>query len=61
MLLCVLFFLVGLKWENHAAEVAHTSLTTVYYFNPLNRVFLYFLGSTVFLVIGVVFKSNIYL
>lgn len=61
MMLCLLFFLVGLSWQSHAAEVAHTTLSSVYYFNPTNRIFLYFMGATVFLVIGIIFKSKFFL
>lgn len=50
--------MVGLKWENNAAEVAHTDLNSIYYFNPKNRVFLYFMGGSILLVIGIIFKSN---
>lgn len=61
MLLCLMFFLVGLGWQSHAAEVMHTNLSSIYYFNPWNRVFLYFLGGSIFLIIGIIFKSNKYL
>ena len=60
MLLVVMFFLVGLSWENHAAEVTHTDLASIFYFNPVNRVLLYFLGSAIFIVVGIVFKSILF-
>lgn len=58
LLLVVMFFLVGLGWESHAAEVTHTTLSSIYYFNPISRIMLYFLGSSIFIVVGIVFKSN---
>ena len=60
MLLIVMFFLVGFNWEDHAAEVTHTDLGSIFYFNPVNRVFLYFLGNAIFIVVGIVFKSTMF-
>lgn len=58
MLIIMMFFMVGLKWQDHATEVTHIDLNFIYSFNPTNRVFLYFLGSTILLVIGIIFKSK---
>ena len=59
MLLIVMFFMVGLSWEDHAAEVTHTTLSNINNFNPTNRMFLYFLGCGIFLAVGIIFKSKI--
>jgi len=61
MLLVLLFFLVGLNWQDHASEVSHINLSSIYYFNPINRVNLYFLGSSILLTIGIVFKSKFFI
>ena len=56
-----MFFLVGLEWEKHGAEITHTDITAIYSFYPRNRVHLYFLGCAVFLAVGFVFKSKIFI
>ena len=56
LLLVVMFWLVGLDWQAHSAEVTHTDLSTIYYFNPLNRILLYFLVASIFIIVGIVFK-----
>jgi hypothetical protein len=51
MLLWLLLFLVTVGWQQEAMEVVNGN-------NTPNRIFLYFLGAGVLLVIGIVFKSN---
>lgn len=58
ILLVMLFFMIGLKWEQHAGEVVHTKLDQIEYFHKKNPVLLYFLSSSILLVIIIVFKSN---
>jgi hypothetical protein len=58
LLLIMLFFMIGLKWEQHAGEVVHTKLDQIEYFHKKNPVLLYFLSSSILLVIAIAFKSN---
>lgn len=57
LMIVMLFFMIGVKWENHAAEVITTNLDNIQYFNAKNKIYLYFLSSSILLTISIVFKS----
>jgi hypothetical protein len=48
----------GINWEDHSAEVITTTLSSIQYFNPKNKIYLYFLSSSILLVIAIIFKSK---
>jgi hypothetical protein len=58
LMLIMLFFMTGIKWEEHSAEVISTDFTVIELFKSTNNIFLYFLSSTVLLTIAIVFKSK---
>lgn len=58
ILIVMLFFLTGLKWELHSREVADTNLSHIQYYHKKNKILLYFLSVSVLFAIAIVFKSN---
>ena len=56
MLVVLLFFLTGIEWSELAAETTSTSETFYETLIPINRILHYFLASSVFLAIGIIFK-----
>jgi hypothetical protein len=55
MLLCLMLFLVGIK---EVQESAIDIKNTKSHFNTPNRIYLFFISGSIFLVIGIVFKSK---
>lgn len=58
LLLVHLFFMIGVQWEDLSTETLSTDLDKVQYFHPTNRIYLYFLSSSILLLIAIVFKSK---
>jgi hypothetical protein len=54
MLICLMIFLVGVGVQDSAIDNKNE---TGHFITP-NRIYLYFISGSIFLVIGIVFKSN---